>query len=123
MQIGVMTSTRVDRPLDIYSIFQGERSAGRVSDKPPWRSHQQRRNTWRSHKPQRKQYGYEAYWLSLITLRNAPQPYLRTINQQSLSPRIPYIMLDQNILIFSITSFKRRSNLMRLKSVTCQLMT
>src|SRR5271170_6597920 len=90
MQIGVMTSTRVDRPLDIYSIFQGERSAGRVSDKPPWRSHQQRRNTWRSHKPQKMQYSYEAYWLSLITLRNAPQPYSRTTNQQSLSPRILY---------------------------------
>src|SRR5271155_2278163 len=108
MQIGVMTSTRVNRPLDIYSIFQGERSAGRVSDKPSWHSHQQRRNTWRSHKPQRKQYGYEAYWLSLITLRNAPQPYSRTTNQRLHLRRTQSITRDQNILTFSITLFVKR---------------
>src|SRR5271169_5712536 len=103
-----MTSTRVDRLLDIYSIFQGERSAGRVSDKLPWCSHQQRWNIWCSHKPQRKQYGYEVYWLSLITFRNMPQPYSRTTNQRLHLRRTQFITHDQNILTFSITSFARR---------------
>src|SRR5277367_3216732 len=105
MLIGVMTLIRDDQPLGIYSTFQGERSAGPVRDKPLWCYHQQKLNIWRSHKPQEKLYGLELYWLSLIAIRNTPQPYSRTINQQLHSPRTLSIMRDQNILTFSIITY------------------
>src|SRR5665213_4247888 len=97
-----MTSTRDDQPRVTYFISQGERSVGQVSAKPPWRYHQQKQNTWCLHKPQRKLYGYEAYWLSLITLRNVLQPYSMTTNQRSLLQRTQSITRDQNILIFRV---------------------
>src|SRR5665213_1853097 len=103
-----MTPTHDDQRRVTYFISQGERSVGQVSAKPPWRYHQQKQNTWRLHKPQRKPYGYEAYWLSLITLRNALQPYSKTINQRLLLQGTQSIMRDQNILIFSIILFGRR---------------
>src|SRR5271163_4041628 len=120
MLIGVMTSIRDDQPLGIYSTFQGERSAGPVRDKPLWCYHQQKLNIWHSHKPQEKLYGLELYWLSLITIRNMLQPYLRTINQQLHSPRILFIMRNQNILIYSIIIFARRSNLKRSTLIICR---
>src|SRR5665213_1593338 len=103
-----MMSTRDDQPWVTYFISQGERSVGQVSDKPPWRYHQQKQNTWHLHKPQRKLYGYEAYWLSLITLRNALQPYSKTINQRLYWQGTQSITRDQNILIFSIILFARK---------------
>src|SRR5665213_1815326 len=103
-----MTSTRDDQPRVTYFISQGERSVGQVSAKAPWRYHQQKQNTWRLHKPQRKLYGYEAYWLSLITLRNILQSYSRTTNQRLLLQGTQSITCDQNILTFSIILFARR---------------
>src|SRR5665213_2264944 len=99
MLIGEMTLTRDDQPRVTYFISQGERSVGQVSAKPPWRYHQQKQNTWRLHKLQRKPYSYEAYWLSLITLRNALQSYSKTINQQLHWQENQFIMRNQNILI------------------------
>src|SRR5665213_2410204 len=108
MLIGEMTSTRDDQRRATYFFSQGERSVGQVSAKPLWRYHQQKQNTWCLHKPQRKPYSYEAYWLSLITLRNALQPYSKTINQRLHWQGTQSITRDQNILIFSIILFARR---------------